>query len=169
MRRRILYLSVSALILLLTVASVSYWMWHRTRTASVVTATEKVCSPCAHTVVLSYGDFGPPSMSYDLQIGNAWNQWKDEGHELPDDVDIKVVVYRGIELEKVRKQFPVLRGKSDYRYLDYARAIQFLQAQGKNVESYKDGEIDASVVKMWDELNQTLKKTHTLIIESLGA
>jgi hypothetical protein len=108
-------------------------------------------------------------MSYDLQIGNAWNQWKDEGHELPDDVDIKVVVYRGIELEKVRKQFPVLRGKSDYRYLDYARAIQFLQAQGKNVESYKDGEIDASVVKMWDELNQTLKKTHTLIIESLGA
>lgn len=108
-------------------------------------------------------------MSHELQIGNAWNQWKDEGHELPDDVDIKIVVYRGIELEKVREQFPVLRGKSDYRYVEYARAIQFLQAQVKNVESYKDGENDASAFKIWDELDQTLKKTHTLIIESLGA
>jgi hypothetical protein len=108
-------------------------------------------------------------MSYALQIGNAWNQWKNEGHELPDDVDIKVVVYRGVELEELRKQFPVVRGKSDYRYLDYARAIQFLQEQIKSVESYKQDESEASAVKMWDELDQTLKKTHRVIIENLGA
>lgn len=169
MRRTTFYLSILALILLLTVASVSYWIWHRTGTGSVVNATQSLCSPCAHTVVLSYEDFGPPSMSYELQIGNAWNQWKNEGHDLPDDVDIKVVVFRGIELEKVRKQFPVLRGKSDYRYVEYALAIQFLQAQVKNVESYKTGEDIESSVKMWDELEQTLKKTHSVIIENLGA
>ena len=107
-------------------------------------------------------------MSYELQIGNAWNQWKNEGHELPDDVDIKVVVYRGVELEQLRKQFLVAKGKSDYRYLEYARAIQFLQEQVKNVESYKENASDANEVELWDELDQTLKKTHRVIIENLG-
>ena len=112
-------------------------------------------------------------MSYELQIGNAWNQWTNPSHELPDDVDIKVVVYRGVELEELRKQFPVVKGKSDYRYLEYARAIQFLQEQVKTVESYKKEEQEAadsvlSTVKMWEELGQTLKKTHRVIIENLG-
>jgi hypothetical protein len=112
-------------------------------------------------------------MSYELQIGNAWNEWKSEGHELPDDVDIKVVVYRSVELAELRKQYPVVQGKSDYRYLEYARALQFLQEQVKTVESYKKEEQEAddslaSAVKMWEELEQTLKKTHKVIIENLG-
>lgn len=112
-------------------------------------------------------------MSHELQIGNAWNQWKNEGHELPDDVDIKVVVYRGVELEELRKQFPVIKGKSDYRYLEYARAIQFLEEQAKIVESYKKKEPEEddsvpSAVRMWEELEQTLKTTHRVIIENLG-
>ena len=111
-------------------------------------------------------------MSYEL-IGMAWNQWKSEGHKLPDDVDVKVVVYRGVELEELRKQFPVVQGKSDYRYLEYARAVQFLQEQVKTVESYKKEEqaaadSEASAVKMWEELDQTLKKTQRVIIENLG-
>jgi hypothetical protein len=111
-------------------------------------------------------------MSYEL-IGYAWNEWRSGGDELPDDVDIKVVVYRGVELEELRKQFPVVQGKSDYRYLEYARAIQFLQEQVKTVESYKKEEqqaadSEASAVKIWEELEQTLKKTHRVIIENLG-
>lgn len=158
--------------MLLGAAAVSYWMWHRSRTVAVVTANQKICSPCAHTAIFSYEDFGPQVMSYEL-IGMAWNQWKSEGHELPDDVDVKVVVYRGVELEEVRKQFPVVKGKSDYRYLEYARAVQFLQEQIKTVESYKRDEqraadSEASAVKMWEELDQTLKKTQRIIIENLG-
>lgn len=106
-------------------------------------------------------------MSYEL-IGNAWNQWKVEGHELPDDVEIKVVVYRGVELEEVKKQFPVLRGKSDYRYVEYGRAVQFLQVNMKEVESYKNAREDANLVRIWEELSRTLARAHTLIIENLG-
>jgi hypothetical protein len=107
-------------------------------------------------------------MSYELHIGSAWNQWKNAGHELPDDVDIRVVVYRGIELAEVRKQFPVVRGKSDYRYLEYTRAVRFLQENVKIVESYKRAASDANEIEMWDRLAQTLMKTHERIIESLG-
>ena len=108
-------------------------------------------------------------MSYELQIGDAWNQWKNEGHELPDDVDINVVVYRGIGLEEVKRQFPVVRGKTDYRFVEYARAVQFLQEQFKIVESFKRDASDKSETEMWDQLAQTLKQTHDRIIESLGA
>lgn len=134
----------------------------------MVPVARKVCSPCGHTFVLSDADFGPPGMSYEL-IGNAWNQWKDEGHELPDDVEIKVVVYRGVGLEEVKKQFPVLRGKSDYRYVEYGRAVQFLHENMKQVESYKEADEDGNPVRIWEKLSRTLAKTHTLIIENLGA
>jgi hypothetical protein len=76
-------------------------------------------------------------------------------------------------LAELRKQFPVVQGKSDYRYLEYARAVQFLQEQIQTVESYKKEEQEAAdsqarAVKMWEELEQTLKKTHRVIIENLG-
>lgn len=166
------YIVILAVILLLGTAAVSYWMWNRSRTAAVVTANQKICSPCAHTVILSYEDFGPEAMSYEL-IGHSWNEWKSEGHKLPDDVDIKVVVYRGVELEELRKQFPVVQGKSDYRYLEYTIAIQFLEEQVKTVQRYKKEEqwaadSEASAVNMWEKLEQTLQKTHRGIIENLG-
>jgi hypothetical protein len=169
MRPKKAYIVIFA-VMLLSMAAVSYWLWHRR--IAIVTAIPKTCSPCAQTVIFSYDDFGPQVTSYEL-IGYAWNQWKSEGHELPDDVDVKVVVYRGIELEELRKQFPVAKGKSDYRYLEYRRAFEFLQEQIKAVESYKKEEqeaadSEASAVKMWEKLEQTLKKTHRVIIENLG-
>ena len=173
MRLRKLYLLSFVVILLLGVTAVCYWLKQRFRPASVVTATQRTCSPCAHTLILSYGDFGPPSMVYELQIGDAWNQWKNEGHELPDDVEIKVVVYRGVALEEVKKQFPVVRGKSDYRYLEYGRAVQFLEQQEKEVQRFKKDEQDAAnsepnLVRVWEELEQTLKNTRRMIVENLG-
>jgi hypothetical protein len=67
----------------------------------------------------------------------------------------------------------VIKGKSDYRYLEYAHAIQFLEEQAKIVVSYKKKEQEEddsvpSAVKMWEELEQTLKTTHRVIIENLG-
>jgi len=173
MRFRKQYLVSFVLALLVGVTAVNYRQWRRSTNPSVAIAPQKICSPCYHTFILSHEDFGPPVMAYELGIGHAWNQWKNEGHELPDDVDIKVVVYRGVALEEVRKQFPVVRGKSDYRYLEYARSIQFLAQKQREVESYKKEEQDAAnsepnAVKSWQELEETLRKTHRLIIENLG-
>ena len=154
------------------VAVVNYRQWHRSADPSVAIAPQRSCSPCPHTFILAHEDFGPDSLGYELGIGHFWNQWKGEAHELPDDVDVKVVVYRGIELEKVRKQFPVIKGKSDYRYLEYARAIQFLELKQKEFESYKKEEEGAANGEPnalnWRDLEEKLKKTHTLIFENLG-
>ena len=132
-----------------------------------MTASRKVCSPCAQTVVLLYKDFGPPVAIYKLDIGSAWNPWRHEDPEFHE-VDIHVVVYRGIALEEVKKQFPVIRGKSDFRYLEYARAIQFLQEEITNVEGYKQNASEEPELKIWDDLLQLLKKSHERIIENLG-
>jgi hypothetical protein len=108
------------------------------------------------------------------EIGMEWNQWKHQPHhDLPDEVEVKVVVYRDVELNEVKKQFPVVEGKSDYRYFEYARAIQYFQEQIKDVESFKKEEQDQAhseprAVKMWEDLEQTLKKTQRVIIENLG-
>lgn len=161
-------LSGLALIILLALSSAGCWQSYRKSTATIETAPEKTCSPCAQTLVLTHADFGPPSMSYELGIGSDWNQWKSEGHELPDDVEVKVVVYRGIELAEVKKQFPVVRGKSDYRFVEYTRAVRFLQENVAVVEGYKRAAADANEIEMWDRLAQTLKTTHQRIIESLG-
>lgn len=108
-------------------------------------------------------------MVYELNIGNAWNQWKHAGHELPDDVDVKVVVYRGIELAELKKQFPTVQGKSDYRFVEYTRAVSFLQENIKAVETYKRAGTEPNEIEIWDRLLQTLMKTHERIIETLGS
>jgi len=166
MRQIIVYVSVFVMTLLLGVA-VTSWMWHCINKTQLIDQPQPTCSVRAHTVVLAYDDFGPPSMSYRLQIGNAWNQWKNEGHALPDDVDIKVVVYRNIQLEEVKKEFPVITGKSDYRYLEYDRAIQVLREEIKSVETYKEEAI-LHEFRILEELDQTLKKPHCVIVERLG-
>ena len=76
-------------------------------------------------------------------------------------------------MEEVRKQFPVVRGKSDYRYLEYERAVRFLEQKETEVQDYKKKEqaaadAEPNAVKMWEELDQALKKTHRVIIENLG-
>lgn len=169
MRRKILYPSILILLCGIGVAAgLLYTLRQRVRTAPVVETGRETCSPCAGTVVLSFEDFGPPSSSY-LLLGREWNQWKGEGHQLPDDVDVKVVVYRGVELEEVKKRYPVVPGKSDYRHVEYSRAIQFLDESIGEVEGYKDDGQDAGEIKMWDELLSTLKNTRSAIIENLGA
>jgi hypothetical protein len=105
-------------------------------------------------------------MSYEL-IGNEWNQWKEEGHELPDDVEVKVVVYRGVSLEKVKRAYPVVQGRGDYRYLEYDRALRYLDAQIGEVENLSKEETQAETVKMWDDLTNTLKSARAAILRDL--
>ena len=76
--------------------------------------------------MLPYHELGPQVAVHEL-IGYEWYQWNAHGDSDPNKVDdVKVVVYRDIPLERVREMYPVIRGKQDYRYLDHATAIDYL-------------------------------------------
>jgi hypothetical protein len=106
-------------------------------------------------------------MAYEL-IGHDWNQWKNEGHELPDDVEVKVVVYKGVSLGEVKNAYPVIRGTSDYRYVEYDSALLFLDRRIKELEGFKREESRADSVKTWDELIGRLNDTRAAITMSLA-
>ena len=87
--------------------------------------------PHPNTMVLSYSELGPQVLVYDL-IGYEWYQWNSHGDSDPNTIDdVKVVVYRNIPLEKVKEIYPVIKGKQDYRYLDYETAIDYIN---KNID-----------------------------------
>ncbi len=76
--------------------------------------------------VLKYEDFGPPVIANNL-IGMDWWQWQPHGDSRPTRYDIKVVVYRGLQLDKVKAKYPVAPEKNkDYRYVEYADALTYL-------------------------------------------
>jgi hypothetical protein len=159
-------LTIVVLILLSTVV----WIVIRVRRQQ---QSKGVCSPCASTVVLSYDDFGPQVMSYEL-IGMGWNQWKSEGHPLPDDTEISVAVYRGIDLKEVKARFPTVKGKSDYRYVEYSKALAYLREKIETVDTNTQQEVrqpqpEPNAIQIWDQLLLRLKKTQGQIIENLGA
>jgi hypothetical protein len=82
--------------------------------------------PRSSLIVLSYQELGPQVAVYEL-IGKEWYQWTSHSSPNPQTVDdVKVVVYRNISLAKVKEMYPVVTGKQDYRYLDYATAIKYL-------------------------------------------
>jgi len=87
----------------------------------------QVQKPKANTIVLSYDDFGPQVVSHE-QIGMGWYQWNSQG---PDDPnardDVKVVVYRNISPDEVKRMYPVIEEKQDYRYLEYQLALSLLK------------------------------------------
>lgn len=130
-------------------------------------AQERPASSLPRTLVLGYDAFGPQVVAHEL-IGYGWNQWKAEGHQLPDDVEVKVVVYRGLRPGKVRAAYPVVRGRSDYRYVEYGRALRFLDGKIAELEGWKKAERDADSVKTWEDLLATLKNTRAAIIRGLG-
>jgi hypothetical protein len=82
------------------------------------------------TTVMHYEDFGPPSMVYEL-LGSDWWQWQPHGDSDPKKrYDIRVVVYRNIGLEEVRRKYPVKpEALQDYRYISYEDATRYLDRQ----------------------------------------
>lgn len=81
------------------------------------------------TLVLEYDSFGPPVVAQEV-IGMGWWQWLDHGDSRPRKYPIKVVIYSGISLAEVKSRYPVKPElEQDYRYLEYSRAIQYLDRQ----------------------------------------
>jgi hypothetical protein len=114
-----------------------------------------------HALLLDYGDFAPQAACHTL-IGFEWNQWKREGHPEPDDVPVKVVVYRDVARGTVEKAYPVVRAASDHRYVRYDRALRFIDAQLRDWEAArrKDGDAGGGP---WDELIARYRKTRRAI------
>lgn len=87
----------------------------------------QVQKPKATTIVLSYDDFGPQVVSH-AQIGMGWYQWNSQGPDDPNSRDeVRVVVYRNISLDEVKRMYPVIEEKQDYRYLEYQAALSLLK------------------------------------------
>lgn len=93
------------------------------------------CTPTTkpvRTLLLDYGDFGPQVIAHEL-LGMEWYQWDAHGDEDPaHSYNIKVVVYQGMPLESVRKRYPTIKDKIDYRYVERHEATRFLQKAIKN-------------------------------------
>jgi len=81
--------------------------------------------PSHSTLVLRYRDFWPQVAAYKL-IGFEWYQWNPHGssHTSESD-DVKVVVYRNIPLDEVKRRYPVIRERRDYRYVSYDDALAY--------------------------------------------
>lgn len=76
--------------------------------------------------VLNYDDFGPQVIAHEL-IGMDWWQWQSHGDSRPRKYDIKVIVYRNVSLDTIKEKYPVIPEKQqDYRYLEYNKAIEYL-------------------------------------------
>ena len=110
-------------------------------------------------VILTYKDFGPPALAGDL-IGSDYWQWDSHGDSRPRDYPIRVVVYRNIDLQKVKERYPVSKEKEqDYRYVEYRTAMAFLNSSIEQLQSYKD--------EIPRELIDTLIKTRNTIASGL--
>lgn len=90
----------------------------------------------AKIIVLNYDDFGPQIIAYEV-IGMGWWQWEDHGDSRPKKYDIKVVIYKDINLEKVKSLYPTdSKKEKDYRYLEYRLAMKYLDSRiEENVEA----------------------------------
>lgn len=99
---------------------------------------------CSHQVsqhqymILNYKDFGPPALASEL-IGNDYWQWDSHGDSRPRDYPISVVVYRNIDLQKIKNLYPVIKEEEqDYRYVEYQIAMGYLDSSIEELRSHKD-------------------------------
>jgi predicted house-cleaning noncanonical NTP pyrophosphatase (MazG superfamily) len=111
-------------------------------------------SESSNSVLLDYDDFGPQVMAHDL-IGMKWWQWDSHGDPTPTECDIKVVVYRNVDISEISEEYPVNEGKKlDYRYLKYEDAVPFLEEK-----------IEEDIVP---SVTERLRKTLNTILKALG-
>jgi hypothetical protein len=113
--------------------------------------------PGSYTLVLRYQDFGPQVVAHEW-LGMEWYQWNSHGSDDPNEEDdIRVVIYRDVPLDEVKKIYPVVVGKQDYRYLEYGAALDLLSKYESD--------------SFWDkhpETRELMRQTKRKILEQLG-
>jgi len=118
--------------------------------------------------LLDYTDFGVQAMAHQL-IGYQWFQWNSHGDPDPRvNYDIKIVVYQGIPLDKVKELYPVIKElEQDYRYVSYRQAVNYLDRQLLEIENLKQssGQVEQEI---FDNLKLRLSKTREEIVSKLN-
>lgn len=108
-----------------------------------------------NVLLLDYKDFGPQIIAREA-IGMEWWQWQAHGNSNPAAVyPVKVAVYRDITVTEVEQRYPVKpEHKKDFRYLEYQRALRFLDEKiAENVQ---------------ENVTEQLKATRKRIVDQLG-
>jgi hypothetical protein len=129
----------------------------------VVVGTPFAVDYGAEVVVLEYGAFGPQGIAYEL-VGFEWYQWASHGHEESDyRYNIKILVCEEDDVEAVKKRYPVVKGKVDYRYVSRGKAIAFLDTRAKELEALAKTEDEPSGAECFRGLAQKLRATREKI------
>lgn len=91
-----------------------------------VTACASTTKPSSSNfIILDYADFGPQDIAEELIGPNYW-QWDSGQYSTPQNFDIKVIIYREMELDEVKKMFPASKvEQKDFRYIPYQAAINW--------------------------------------------
>ena len=89
--------------------------------------------------IFDYEDFGPQAMAWE-KIGMQWWQWDNHGDSDPDSkYDIKVVIYKGIQLGQIKKLFPLDKSQNkDFRYLEYHDSMKYLNDKIEELSHEKE-------------------------------
>ena len=120
-----------------------------------------------NTLVMNYSDFKPSSRSYEL-LGFESDEGNTQGPDNPNGgTEEKVVIYRNVDLATVKKTYPTLRGKPNYRFVEYGEAMGFLEKQIRELKAEDGG--DSESIKLKKQLISECEQTRAKIIEGLGA
>ncbi len=108
-----------------------------------------------NTAVLNYSDFGPQVIASEI-IGMEWWQWQSHGEPRPAADDIKIVVFQDIPLKEVKRLYPVKPDmQKDYRYLEYDKALDFLNSKiDDDVMEKVTSVLEATRMKLMGGFNQ---------------
>ena len=106
--------------------------------------------------LLDYNDFGPQIIAREV-IGMEWWQWQTHGDPDPAAVyPVKVAVYRDIPVTEVQQRYPVKpEQEKDFRYLEYQRALRFLDEKiAENVQENVTEQLKATRKKIVGQLGE---------------
>ncbi|MFY9227435.1 MAG: hypothetical protein WAQ98_32485 [Blastocatellia bacterium] len=135
---------------------------------SFTSFSQKSNKTSKNALVLPYQKFGPQVVAYPL-IGFEYYQWNSHGSSDPKQQDdINVVVYKDIDLELVKKQYPVIKDKSDYRYVEFTEAIKFIDDKIDEWKEDKAKETDKEFILTYDKLINNYLILRKAIVKKLG-
>ena len=120
-----------------------------------------------NTLVMDYSEFKPSSRSYEL-LGFESDQRNIQESDNPNsEIEVKVVIYRTVDLATVKKTYPTFGSTPDYHFVEYGEAMSFLEKQISELKAEDDG--DPESVKLNKQLISECEQTRAKIIERLGA
>ena len=119
-----------------------------------------------NSFVMTYEDFGSPSSADELFGSERLQENSQRADELSGRDDIKVVVYRNVDLATVKRTYPELRDKSVYRFVEYSQAMDYLDKRIGELKVNNNRETEHSEVDK--KLISDYEQSRARIIERLG-